>query len=259
MLFHSTFRSELSRYFWATLVVLVSIVMTVLLIRTLGQASRGNIDPAEVSLVLGYTVLGNMHTIVTLSLYIASVATLSRLYADSEMVIWQSSGKSSVSLLRPALVFAAPVLLVVAGLALVVWPWTNAQTHEIRERYEKRGDLEFIEFGDQGRERALEFLGVGLLGGGVLALHEFHHYPDIVDFLLKRDDREHGFFQAVELGDVLLGLLVAIPEIGRAHLGVHGLEHAPANISPALLTCEVPHVEEGLHHLRSLSIVPRVS
>jgi len=147
MLFHSTFRSELSRYFWATLVVLVSIVMTVLLIRTLGQASRGNINPAEVSLVLGYTVLGNMHTIITLSLYIASVATLSRMYADSEMVIWQSSGKSSAGLVRPALLFAAPVLLVVAGLALVVWPWTNAQTREIRDRYEKRGDLERVKPG----------------------------------------------------------------------------------------------------------------
>jgi lipopolysaccharide export system permease protein len=147
MLFHSTFRTELSRYFWATLVILVSIVMTVLLIRTLGQASRGNIDPGEVSLVLGYTVLGNMHTIITMSLYIASVATLSRMYADSEMVIWQSSGQSSAGLVKPALVFAAPVLVVVAGLALVVWPWTNAQTHEIRDRYEKRGDLERVKPG----------------------------------------------------------------------------------------------------------------
>ena len=147
MLFHSTFRAELSRYFWATSVVLISIVMTVLLIRTLGQASRGNIDPGEVSLVLGYTVLGNMHTIITLALYIASVATLSRMYADSEMVIWQSSGKSLVGLVKPALVFAAPVLLVVALLALLVWPWTNAQTHEIRERYEKRGDLERVKPG----------------------------------------------------------------------------------------------------------------
>ena len=147
MLFHSTFRAELSRYFWATLIVLVSIVMTVLLIRTLGQASRGNIDPREVTLVLGYTMLGNLHTIVTMALYIASVATLSRMYADSEMVIWQSSGESFVGLVKPALVFAAPVLVVVAALALVAWPWTNAQTHEIRDRYEKRGDLERVKPG----------------------------------------------------------------------------------------------------------------
>ena len=82
MLFHSSFRAELSRYFWATLIILVSIVMTVLLIRILGQASRGNIDARVVILVLGYTVLGNMHTIVTMSLYIASVATFLRMSLD---------------------------------------------------------------------------------------------------------------------------------------------------------------------------------
>jgi lipopolysaccharide export system permease protein len=38
-------------------------------------------------------------------------------------------------------------LLVVAALALVAWPWTNAQTHEIRDRYEKRGDLERVKPG----------------------------------------------------------------------------------------------------------------
>jgi lipopolysaccharide export system permease protein len=70
------------------------------------------------------------------------------MYADSEMVIWQSSGRSSVGLVKPALIFAAPVLVVVASLALVVWPWTNAQTREIRDRYEKRGDLERVKPGE---------------------------------------------------------------------------------------------------------------
>jgi hypothetical protein len=41
--------------------------------------------------VLGYTVLGHAPTILTLSLFIAIVGTLSRMYRDSEMVIWFSS------------------------------------------------------------------------------------------------------------------------------------------------------------------------
>jgi hypothetical protein len=40
MLFDSSIRKELGRSFGATLVVLVTMVMTVLLIRTLGQATR---------------------------------------------------------------------------------------------------------------------------------------------------------------------------------------------------------------------------
>ena len=41
MLFDSSIRKELARSFGATLVVLVTVVMTMMLIRTLGQAARG--------------------------------------------------------------------------------------------------------------------------------------------------------------------------------------------------------------------------
>ena len=43
MLFHSTIRKELARSFGATLVVLVTVIMTMMLIRTLGQASKGTV------------------------------------------------------------------------------------------------------------------------------------------------------------------------------------------------------------------------
>ncbi|NDC61652.1 MAG: LPS export ABC transporter permease LptF [Betaproteobacteria bacterium] len=148
MLFHSSFRNELGRYFWATLVVLVTIVMTVMLIRTLGQASGGKVDPQEVSLVLAFTMLANVHSLLTMSLYIATVATMSRMYTDSEMVIWQSSGQSTARLLRPALRFAWPWLLTILALALCAWPWSNSQILDMRERYEKRGDLERIKSGE---------------------------------------------------------------------------------------------------------------
>jgi lipopolysaccharide export system permease protein len=93
MLFHSSIRKELARSFGATLVVLVTVVMTMMLIRSLGLASRGSVNPSEVMMVMGYSVLGHLPTILTLSLFIAIVATLSRMYADSEMVIWFSTGR----------------------------------------------------------------------------------------------------------------------------------------------------------------------
>ncbi len=148
MLFDSSIRKELARSFGATLVVLVTVVMTMMLIRTLGQAARGNVNPSDVMLVMGFTVLGQLPTILSLSLFIAIVGTLSRMYRESEMVIWFASGRGLSSLLRPLLRFSWPVMLAVGVLSLGVWPWANRQIQELRFQYEQRSDIDRIAPGE---------------------------------------------------------------------------------------------------------------
>lgn len=147
MLFHSSIRKELARSFGATLIVLATVVMTMTLIRTLGQASRGSFNPSDVMLVMGYTVLAYMPTILTMSLFIAIIASMSRMYRDSEMVIWFASGRGLSGFLGPLFRFAWPVLLVVMALALFVLPWSNQRIENMKDQYEKRGDIERIEPG----------------------------------------------------------------------------------------------------------------
>jgi lipopolysaccharide export system permease protein len=144
MLFHSTLRKDLARNFGAALVILVTIVMTITLIRTLGQASRGSVNPSDVVLVMSLSVLGQMTTIATLSLFITVVATLSRMYADSEMVIWFSSGRGLGNFIRPLFRFTWPILTMIALLALFIWPWSNQQIQDLKQRFEKRNDVERI-------------------------------------------------------------------------------------------------------------------
>lgn len=144
MLFHSSIRSELGRNFAASLVVLATIVMSIMLIRTLGLAARGSVSPSDVLLVMGFTVLGHLPTLLALSLFIAIVATFSRMYADSEMVIWFSSGVGLAAFTRPLLRFAWPILVAVGLLAVFAWPWANRQIDELRGRYEQRGDIERV-------------------------------------------------------------------------------------------------------------------
>jgi len=147
MLFHSSLRRELSRSFGATWVVLVTVVMTMTLIRTLGQASRGNFNPSDVMMVLGYTVLAYMPTLLSLSLFIAIISTLSRMYRESEMVIWFGAGKGLYSLVGPLMRFSWPIFAVIGLLALVVLPWSNLRIDDLKNQYERRGDLERIEPG----------------------------------------------------------------------------------------------------------------
>jgi len=157
MLFHSSLRKELSRSFSATLVVLVTIVMTMMLIRTLGLASKGSVNPADVLLVMSYTVLGYLPTILSLSLFASIVGTLSRLYRESEMVIWFTSGRGLANFLSPLLRFAWPVLLLIGVLSLVAWPWSNSQIKGMRDQYQQRGDIDRVAPGQfqesAGRDR----------------------------------------------------------------------------------------------------------
>lgn len=144
MLFDSSLRKELARSFGATLVVLVTVVITMMLIRTLGQASRGNVNPSDVVLIMGFTVLGQLPLILSLSLFIATVGTLSRMYRDSEMVIWFASGRGLAALVRPLLRFAWPVMGTITVLALWVWPWANQQIQSLKIQYQQRSDIDRI-------------------------------------------------------------------------------------------------------------------
>jgi lipopolysaccharide export system permease protein len=118
--------------------------MTMTLVRTLNLANRGTFNPEDILMVMGYGVIGYMPLLLTLSLFIAIVGTLSRMYRDSETVIWFGAGRGLSAFLGPLFRFAWPILLVVTVLALVVWPWANGQTEQLKDRYGRRGDLERV-------------------------------------------------------------------------------------------------------------------
>lgn len=141
MLFDSSTRSELVKSFGVTLVVILTIMLTLTVIKTLGQAAGGNVAPQDVMLLMGYTTIAHLATILILSIFIAVVITLGRFYRESEMTIWFASGIPLTRFVRPVLSMAWPVLLAVVVLELLVWPWGNQNSAELRDRYQKRGDL----------------------------------------------------------------------------------------------------------------------
>jgi lipopolysaccharide export system permease protein len=144
MLFDSTLRRELAKNFGATLVIILTIVLTIMFIRNLGQAAGGRIAPQDVMLLLAYIGLGHLSTMLALSLFIAVVATLSRMYRASEMTIWFASGVPLGRFVRPVLMTSWPVLLLIAVLSLFVWPWQNEQSAVLKDQFERRSDLSRI-------------------------------------------------------------------------------------------------------------------
>ncbi len=141
MLFDSSLRRELWRSFIGTLVVLMTVVVTMVLIRILSQATKGALAPTDVGLVLSYTVIGQLAVLLALALFVSVVTVLSRMWRDSEMVVWQASGARQFDFIGPLARMAWPVIALLAFTTLVARPWAQNQTEVIKRRFEQRSDM----------------------------------------------------------------------------------------------------------------------
>jgi lipopolysaccharide export system permease protein len=119
---------------------LLTIVVTTTLIRTLGRAASGKADSELVLPLIALSTVNSLGLVIGLTAFISVLMVLSRLWRDSEMVVWLSSGKSLLSLIWPVWRFIWPLALAVATISLVVSPWARQQSEELRQQFDTRED-----------------------------------------------------------------------------------------------------------------------
>ncbi|MEI7426467.1 MAG: LPS export ABC transporter permease LptF [Betaproteobacteria bacterium] len=144
MIFEQSLRKELSYTTGAVFLVLMTIMMTTLVIRILGFAASGSINPKDVLVLIMLAVIGYIAIILSVSLFVATMMVLIRWHKDSEMVVWYASGLNLRMLYGPVLRFATPWIIVIAVMALFVWPWTNAKTSEITQKFKGRDETAML-------------------------------------------------------------------------------------------------------------------
>lgn len=125
----------------AIFVVLFVVMLSTQLIRLLSRAAGGKIAPESVIALLGFGSIGYMAILLSLTLFIAVLMTISRWYQDSEMVIWLSAGIPLTTWVRPVLVFAAPILVLITVLSLFLAPWAAERSELYRQRMDHRDDV----------------------------------------------------------------------------------------------------------------------
>jgi lipopolysaccharide export system permease protein len=139
------FRRALLREFGnlalAVFATLFAITLTTQLIRLLGQAAGGKLLSEGVAALLAFSALNYLPVLLSLTLFITVLMTLSRSYRASEMVIWFSSGLSLLAWIRPVLLFAAPLVAVVALLSLFLSPWAVGKAEEYRNQMKVRDEV----------------------------------------------------------------------------------------------------------------------
>lgn len=141
MIFRSSLLRELATSAAATFLVLLGISITTQLVRLLGQAASGQITSPGVVALLGFTLVGYLPILLSVTLFIAVLMTLTRSYRDSEMVVWFSCGQGLTRWVRPVLAFALPLVLTIAILSLLLSPWAVEKAEEFRRQMDSRDDV----------------------------------------------------------------------------------------------------------------------
>lgn len=147
MIFSISLRRELSYTAGAVFLVMLTIMLTSLMIRILGQAAGGRVNPTDVAVLIGLGALGYLALLLAISVFVAILIVLTRWYRDAEMVVWFSSGLGLNNFVGPILRFATPLILVIAALALFAWPWANQQSALLAQRFSTRDDLSLVTAG----------------------------------------------------------------------------------------------------------------
>ena len=121
--------------------ILLAIIVLTQLIRLLGESVGGTLPVDAVLVLLGFSAMNYLPILLSISLFLAVLLTLTRSYSESEMVVWFSAGVSLMRWIRPVMLFATPVVSVIALLSLVLAPWAMSKVDDIREKLESRDDV----------------------------------------------------------------------------------------------------------------------
>lgn len=154
MIFLRTLLREFANLATAVFLSLFLIALTTRLIRLLGQAAGGKIPSDAVIAFLGFSALNLLPVLLSLTLFITVLLALNRSWRDSEMVIWFNSGLSLAAWTRPVLIFAAPLVLVIAALSFFISPWAAQKSEQYRSRVDSRDDISRVEPGAFGESRS---------------------------------------------------------------------------------------------------------
>ena len=242
MIFQRSLLREFTTSGIATFFVLLAITITTQLIRFLGFAARGSISSDAVLTFLGFASLRYLPHLLSITLFISVLMTLTRSYRDSEMVVWFTSGQGLNSWIRPVLLFAAPVTLVITVLSLFLSPWAVAKAEEYRRQLDSQDDIAaispgvFKESGSGDRVYFVEKLAANLSTVANIFVHSEEN-GEIGTTVAKR-----GYQETAPNGDRFLVMLN-----GRRYVGPPGsAEYRIIEFDKYSVRVEANEVKENL-------------
>lgn len=124
---------EFAQSTFAALVILMIVSLGGVFADVLGDIARGRVPAGMMLSQLGLQVLNYLPLILPLGLMLGLLLAVGRLYRDAEMPVLLSIGVGPRRLLRPLLMLAVPVVVVIAACSLWLGPWAKHFSRQMIE------------------------------------------------------------------------------------------------------------------------------
>lgn len=144
MIIRDYITKEVIRTFGGVFIVLFLIILSTQLIKSLAAVANGKIPIDFLFHLIALKNIESMTLILPLTLFLAILLALSRLYKDSEMVALSACGIGPATLLKSVTIVLTSFVFVETGLALVVGPWALSQMQIMEEQFIQKADVELV-------------------------------------------------------------------------------------------------------------------
>ncbi|RMH93316.1 LPS export ABC transporter permease LptF [Lysobacter pythonis] len=157
---------EFAQAIFATLVVLLIVMIGGAFIDVLGDIARGRLPASMTAAQLGFVLLTWLPVIMPLALMLGLLMAMSRLYRDAEMPVLTSIGVGPKRLLKPLMMVTLPLVALIALCSLWLGPWADRTSRAMIREANRNLLITGLEAG-----RFTELPG----GGGVVYVGEMEH------------------------------------------------------------------------------------
>ena len=140
MLFRRALLKELTATAIAVFLVVLAIGISRQLVRVLDLAAGGSVPSDSVFALLGFSAIFYLPLALAVTLFLSVLLVLTRAYRDSEMIVWFTSGQSLTAWIRPILMFATPLIVIIGMLSLGLSPWAEEKTQQYKRILESRSE-----------------------------------------------------------------------------------------------------------------------
>jgi lipopolysaccharide export system permease protein len=132
---------------------LAAIFAVVLLVRVMARSAVGELAEDAVFPMLGFGFLRFLPILLSLSLFIGVFMSLSRLWRDSEAVIWMNGGIGPLDWMRPVMMFALPAVVAIGFVSSVLIPWSVEKQSRFEDILQSRDQVSSLSPGVFSEDR----------------------------------------------------------------------------------------------------------